>query len=386
MAVVAAGCNWSQYGGDAGHSGAAVGETILSPATVGSLRMRWSQPLGGPVATISPTVVNGVVYAGAADATEQTEAGSGHLRAFDAASGSLLWTYDTPLVPPFAPGDHSALGATPAVGGSMIYVAGSDSVARAIDLSNRNVVWSAQAPPAAPGPVLDGSTLVLPTLEGTRPSVLALDSQTGATIWQDQGYCEVCGDVSTEPAVAGGLVITTLVVGTGDSLVALDEASGSAVWAAPLDANVTVTAAAGTVFAAGHSSLSAYDLATGSRRWTRTIDDRDGSGPSVDADRLIIASTAGLSAYDTSTGSPLWSTSLPADETSKPAIANGVIYEGGSDGHLYALDEATGTALASIVTTGPINSSPAIANGVVYVTSQDGTLMAFGPPTISQTD
>ena len=59
---------------------------------------------------------------------------------------------------------------------------------------------------------------------------------------------------------------------------------------------------------------------------------------------------------------------------SSPAVANGVVYVGSYDRHVYALNAGTGALLWKYQTGG---SSPAVANGVVYVGWEDG-VYAFG--------
>ena len=79
------------------------------------------------------------------------------------------------------------------------------------------------------------------------------------------------------------------------------------------------------------------------------------------------------------TGSKLWSFATYAD--SSPAVANGVVYIGSSQGNnVYALNAATGAKLWSFATGNKVRSSPAVANGLVYVGSADGNLYAFHLP------
>jgi outer membrane protein assembly factor BamB len=62
---------------------------------------------------------------------------------------------------------------------------------------------------------------------------------------------------------------------------------------------------------------------------------------------------------------------------SSPIAANGVIYSGGGDGHIYAFDAASGTKLWSYNFKVTVISSPAISNGVLYVSGSDGYFYAF---------
>jgi outer membrane protein assembly factor BamB len=78
-----------------------------------------------------------------------------------------------------------------------------------------------------------------------------------------------------------------------------------------------------------------------------------------------------------------WTGATGGAVNSSPAVANGVVYVGSSDGKLYAFAVgcATGGGTCSPIWTGTtggaIDSSPAISNGKVYVGSSDGKLYAF---------
>jgi len=67
------------------------------------------------------------------------------------------------------------------------------------------------------------------------------------------------------------------------------------------------------------------------------------------------------------TGDEVWSS---------PVVAEGVIYFGSDDDHLYALDAQTGEEKWRFKTGDDVRSSPAIADGIVYVVSYDGNLYA----------
>ena len=86
-----------------------------------------------------------------------------------------------------------------------------------------------------------------------------------------------------------------------------------------------------------------------------------------------------LYAFD-ATGTRLWTAPTGGQVLSSPAVANGVVYVGSDDDNLYAFNATSGAKLWSSTTGGGVDSSPAVANGVVYVGSNDGKLYAFGLP------
>src|SRR3569623_199190 len=77
---------------------------------------------------------------------------------------------------------------------------------------------------------------------------------------------------------------------------------------------------------------------------------------------------------------PKWSANIPVG-TSSAAVANGIVYVGSTDNHLYAFDAKTGAPVWQAATGAPIMSSPAVANGVVYVGSNDGGIYALDAET-----
>jgi outer membrane protein assembly factor BamB len=66
---------------------------------------------------------------------------------------------------------------------------------------------------------------------------------------------------------------------------------------------------------------------------------------------------------------------------SSAAVANGIVYVGSGDGHLYAYDARTGAPVWQAATGSSIFSSPAVVDGVVYVGSNDGRVYALDAET-----
>jgi len=64
-----------------------------------------------------------------------------------------------------------------------------------------------------------------------------------------------------------------------------------------------------------------------------------------------------------------------------PVVADGVVYVGSDDDHLYAVDTGTGEGIWKFQTGDDVHSSPAIADGVVYFGSWDHTVYAVDAQT-----
>jgi hypothetical protein len=127
--------------------------------------------------------------------------------------------------------------------------------------------------------------------------------------------------------------------------------------------------------------------------WTATTGAAIWSSPAVANGVVYVGSSDGkLYAYAVGcnsgggTCSPLWTATTGSGVESSPAIANGVVYVGSEDHKLYAYAVGCNSGGGSCTplwtaTTGiSIWSSPAVADGVVYVGSYDDKLYAFGLP------
>ena len=80
-----------------------------------------------------------------------------------------------------------------------------------------------------------------------------------------------------------------------------------------------------------------------------------------------------------STNQTLWTwtskSGLPV--ISSPAVVNGVVYVGDTDGRVYALNATTGKQIWNHTTGGGVLSSPAVTGGIVYVGSFDDNIYAL---------
>ena len=86
-----------------------------------------------------------------------------------------------------------------------------------------------------------------------------------------------------------------------------------------------------------------------------------------------------------STESLLWHHHTGGWIVYSPTVADGVVYFGSDDNHVYALDAETGDLLWRFETGGVIRSSPAVTGGVVYAGSLDGGVYAFTAPPAPRT-
>ena len=286
---------------------------------------RQTMPDAWDVYTSSPTVVNGRVYFGSGD---------GNVYAVDATTGVLQWK--------FATGD--VVHASPAVAGNTVYVGSYDSRFYAIDAESGQQRWVFQAGEDASihnqvgfqssAAVVDGTVYV-----GCRDAhVYALDAATGRKRWD---YPTSKSWVNATPAVRDG----TVYAGTSDSsrFMALDARSGRLKWNFDTKAYVFSSAAlAGNLayFGSHNGRLYAVDLRSGQAAWTFQTE-----GAKLDPLKLVNADgSLNQESFPPvfgdfqdmyvdfyryiSTGAILGS----------PAVVDGVLYVGSTDGNVYALE------------------------------------------------
>lgn len=101
------------------------------------------------------------------------------------------------------------------------------------------------------------------------------------------------------------------------------------------------------------------------------------SSPAIFDGIIYIGSTDGrFYAVDIETGEEKWSF-ISGTVQSSAAISGGLVYFGSNDSHVYALDSVTGVERWRFRTGSAVPSSPLVLDGVVFLGSQDGRLYAL---------
>ncbi|WP_224337506.1 PQQ-binding-like beta-propeller repeat protein [Haloprofundus halobius] len=103
-------------------------------------------------------------------------------------------------------------------------------------------------------------------------------------------------------------------------------------------------------------------------RWSSETDDAIWSSPVIADGTLYIGSYDGhLYALDADTGERLWRYRTGDRIDGSPAVANGTVFFGSFDRNVYALDADTGEQRWMYGSSGIVRSSPSVADGVVYI-------------------
>jgi len=356
--------DWTQYRFDPAHHGVNPNETILSPANVGNLTVKWRASIGGG-GLASPTTAGDKVYVVRNAANDP----GGKLYALDRDTGQELWNF-----PPDAlTGDFSST--TPAVANGIVYfgVNRGGPVVYAVNAATGVRIWSHGGPIAqiiSSPTVIDGRVYVAFT-DGT---IRALDAATGQIIWsvtQDQG-------ANSSPAVANGRLY---IASHNRGLLALDAATGASLWLSHIPGPQWSSPAVdnGRVFVGSRDDhkVYAFDAVTGQTLWTATTSDWVHSSPAVANGVVYIGNEAGdLHAFNAATGGLIWRRGLShAGIFNGPTVATGVVYAAAEDGKLYAVDAATGRVLfrGAIGQGGGAQAlaSPTVDGGNVYISNYD---------------
>jgi len=332
-----------------------------APATNDTL---WTFQTGSGQLTFRPVaVVDGRVYLGS-DGTY----------CLNATDGSLIWRYE-------AGGSTS-----PAVDQGKVYIGGDKMYC--FDAYNGSLIWSHDSPAYTPTVADD---MVYFAVRGRYPSqVRCLDGADGRMVWNaivaQESVDFANNPFPSGPSVAGG----RLYIGIDGNLTCLDASTGALLWKfrnswgnRPRGSPAIVD---GRVYAGFEYFVHCIDAASGKWIWnySRPYPARF-SIPAVAYGRIYLGSVDGtFTCLDPATGAEVWlhaGVFSGQDVADEPAVADHKVYVGSYGHHMvYCLDSENGRLIWSYK---PVDktqtfSSPAVAQGRVYVGSSDGKVYCFG--------
>jgi outer membrane protein assembly factor BamB len=278
----------------------------------------------------------------------------GQIYALGATSGLLLWA---------APGSRSVS----AAGGVVYTTTGAlSNVVVAYNAADGSVLWTytgGTAPLAGPlpAPVVSNGVAYL----ATRDSVLALGAATGALLWETP-----TGFYNSQPAVTA----TAVYIASQDGAEALDPRTGALLWSysAPYgldDGQNSPLVVDGTLYVTATNVLHAVRASDGCQRWAYH-DDGDLLGMSAAGGGLIFVSSRGhrLVALSATTGQIAWQwpySAPPGDlflqVSGETLVAVGADLDHTGPGLAYAFDATTGTSLWQYHTDGATDSPMIVA-------------------------
>ena len=261
----------------------------------------------------SPAVANGIVYFGSGD---------GNVYAIDATSGSLKWKFQT----------GNVVHASPAIANNTVYIGSWDTYFYALDAATGKLKWKFKTgddPKIHNQEGIQSSAAVADGMVyfGARDSHLyALDAATGEKKWADYNDR---GWVSASPAVYQGKVYITS--GSNKEFRILDAKTGAKTFSMKIEGGgfTSPTIANEIVyFAPFASSFIALDLKTNQVAWTWRVNEQL-HGPAVNSLNLRFYDD-GQARMAQRFGDAFF--------LSSPAIADGVLVVGNTDGNVYAIE------------------------------------------------
>jgi outer membrane protein assembly factor BamB len=320
----------------------------------------WSVWLAGQVRG-TPVVSDGAVYVATAP--------TGRIYKINADTGAVGCSLVTPTGI-----DASAIVVIPPGGKPTYYVGelsggSNNGPVIAMNTTDCHVEWSFAGYPVASGtngewaPLsyavdANGEPLILFGTSDPDEAIYALDAVTGALVWRYSTYI-VAGDwdigagVTVSPPGANGFADGMAYVPTKYGFIyGLDLTTGKEVWSYQFD----------TQPAAGQTGIST---------------------PALDGTNLVFGYSSGVDDVDAITGKLIWEYVNPTDAEvlSSPAILGAagdqVVAFGDASGYFRVLSLATGAELYSYQTNGYITASPAVTDGNLLMGSTDGFLYDF---------
>ncbi|MFC7068643.1 PQQ-binding-like beta-propeller repeat protein [Halobaculum lipolyticum] len=193
------------------------------------------------------------------------------------------------------------------------------------------------------------------------------------------------GSLAFVPPVADDGRVYAPVPGT-DDVVGVDATSGAELWRDTHgDGGADINRPAvrdGRVFVTNWPhEATAYDGATGERRWHRRLADGLLLAPVATASGVVVPGRSSVWLLDPDDGATLWRRDLDGNATeSTAAVADGTVFVADGDGSLHALDLATGESAWRVPFDGR-DVAPVVADGVVYAVKRGYELVALDAAT-----
>ncbi len=255
-----------------------------------------------------------------------------------------------PLRQAWSVNTHALIEFPPAIAGGVAYVINKYGNGKAVQLSDRKVLWELNLRPSDEGHQID----------------------------------------VTAPVYYEGRVYGTFLDGY---VAAGDAADGSKAWVrklkTPLESSPLPVGEL-LYFGTNRQGLVALDTDTGRTRWTFKTPGAVKASPSFHGGRVFVADyESTMFAVDAETGKEVWRTNTSQQAPfgrggffSSPAAAFEKVYAARDDGTVYAFDEQTGKVAWSFATGGQVYGSPAVAQvpgtpPTVYIGSENGRFFAL---------
>lgn len=300
-------------------------------------------------------------------------------------TNAVAWDLRPPLAERWAFDAGAGFGAlSPLIADEILFVATRQGDVIAVELESGRRAGQASFGESIEGtPVLDGGMLFVPVGWGRR-ALIGYNLLRGSTMWKVNGA----------PINAGLVTYADVVISAdADGMVrAYRKIDGAIDWETNLGDGVGVKAApvlAGgfVIVADDQGRIAALNPADGSPAWSASAGAPVLSTAASDGEALFVSTTRGrLVALGVNNGEPLWTYDAgeQAPYLASPAVSDGQVVFGASDGIVRAVDASSGDLLWSAQVDAAVTAAPLIAANVVYVGTMRSKLIALDRSTGAQ--
>ena len=317
----------------------------------------------------------------------------GIIHAFDAKTGSKLWTHKMEIDGSLA---SSAFGGGASISDGKVYATNGIGEVVALNADTGTQLWKVQpAGPLRGSPTIAFGQIYVMTQDN---QIFSLDANDGSQVWQESGSATQAGVFGVAaPAAGQGTVIAGYSSG---ELTAYRYENGRVLWADALartsistevgsltDIDADPIIDSGRVYALGQGGrMAAYELVTGQRIWELNL--AGISTPAIAGEWIFtLTDDARLLAIARSSGRVRWITQLQQykDEEDKkgqifwtgPVLAGGNLWAASSRGLLYRISTGEGSAQQYADLESAVSLAPVVADNMLYILDDSGRIHAY---------
>jgi outer membrane protein assembly factor BamB len=321
-----------------------------------------------------------------------------------------------------------ASGLTLAFRDDKIFIAGCEGRVWSLDAENGKTIWEENLKTQITAGPSVSENIVLVTTK--RPAMVALNSDTGAIVWEKSEHHEILTPVS----FAGGYLFShalddtvmarrvkdgemvwqiqnpplhlvlrknarpiplgkEVLVGFADGkLIAFKQSTGAITWMQELsipmghdefqrmvDVSAEPVVSGDQIFAVNYQGkLNALKTQSGEKSWSHAVSSF--SGLAVDKNWVVVSDSQGiLLAIDKKTGKNRWTQAgLKGNHLSMPTITRDYVFVGDEQGQLHVIRLATGEYLTRVKVSGaPIEVAPVVVGKRLFVLGQGAVVSAY---------
>ena len=338
------------------------GNPVSPTLPVDSLLWQYETGNRNELVIVSPTLIDGVVYAGSHE---------GVVYALNAETGELLWRFETENDQNLPP-EVALVNPPPTAAGGVVYVEKEEGGLWGLDALTGEVLWNDET--FYEDLFLRDGTLYIPIwrIDGdSSVNLRAIDDSSGELRWEAD-VPRSSGLPLLFPLTASG---RNVYVSDEYQVHALDSTTGKLAWSFDAEDIVEVPprGSDGVVYLRSYSAAYALNESTGEQIWRYDVD-AGGLGRApfiVDGVWALVDGGADVQALDAATGQPLWSYE-PDLVSFVSGVSDGMVFVTGEEA-FHALDAATGKRMWSL-DVGWGLGEVTVVDGVLYANSLNGYL------------